>query len=503
MIQLRDYQQTAVDEIRSALAQYKRCLFCAPTGSGKGFLLGFMASEAAKKGRKVLILSDRTEILKQNIKYVANFQSDVSFINPKQRTIPDGQIVVAMTQTMKRRVEKQEWADYLLTFDFVIIDEAQSCVSDYIHHYLKPNVWLLGLSGSPQRYGKMTQLGSLYAALVETVTIKELINLGYLSKAKLYSIAAPKMDDVPIDYNSGEYNQKALAKKFEDRTLYKGIVSEYIRLVNGKKALCFCVSATQTISVTEEFNRCGVSAKYVLSSSFDSDEVYSGERSEIFEQFKRGEFTVLVNCGVAVAGLDIPDIEVVIANYATMSLVKWLQSLGRGARVTDTKHEFYILDAGMNYERLGRYEDDRIFCLWHNESAGGGIQQMKLCDSTKPDRNGKYGCNTLIPNTCKVCPKCGKILVDEKWDYILHLEEVKDEAAENSIESYVTARRLDGWSIPRILIGLCTANTDNMRKAFIRGYLALSPNKTEKDAGKYYYVFMKQFGDKIKRKKVV
>lgn len=501
MIQLRDYQQTAVNEIRTALSQYKRCLFCAPTGSGKGFLLGFMASEAAKKGRKVLILSDRTEILKQNIKYVANFQSDVSFINPKQRTIPDGQIVVAMTQTMKRRVEKQEWTDYLLTFDFVIIDEAQSCCSDYIHHYLKPNVWLLGLSGSPQRYGKMTQLGSLYAALVETVTIKELINLGYLSKAHLYSIAAPKMDDVPIDYHSGEYNQKALAKKFEDRTLYKGIVSEYIRLVNGKKALCFCVSATQTISVTEEFNRCGVLAKYVLSSSFDSDEVYSGERSEIFEQFKRGEFTVLVNCGVAVAGLDIPDIEVVIANYATMSLVKWLQSLGRGARTTETKHDFYILDAGMNYERLGRYEDNRTFCLWHDESGSGGIQALKLCDIDKKDINGKFGCGRYVPNTCKICPACGYVWRTEKHEVIMHLEEVA-ESEEQDLSSWAAKKKLEGWKLSRILIQCCLSNIGNEKKAFIEVYSTLYPEKGVTGANKYWFVFKKNVWDKIKHKKV-
>lgn len=458
-----------------------------------------MASQSASKGRKVLILSDRTEILKQNIKYVTNFHSDVAFINPKQRTIPNGNIVVAMTQTMKRRVEKQEWADYLLTFDFVIIDEAQSCCSDYIHKYLRNDVWLLGLSGSPQRYGKMTQLGSLYSALVETVTIKDLIGLGYLSKAHLYSVAAPKMDDVPIDYHSGDYNQKALARKFEDKRLYSGIVSEYVRLVRGAKALCFCVSSEQTIEVTKEFNRHGISAKYVLSSSFDSDETYSGERSEVFEQFKNGEFTVLVNCGVAVAGLDIPDIEVVIANYATMSLVKWLQSLGRGARVTDTKKDFYILDAGENYKRLGRYEDVRQFSLWHDESKGGGIQMMKECPTDKIDINHKKGCGQLVPTTCKYCPCCGHKFVSEKDEVQLHLEEVAENEEEDLV-AWAAKKKLEGWKLSRVLINVCLANVGEERKAFIEVYTKLY-GKTEEEARKYWFVFKKNVWSKIKHKR--
>ena len=55
----------------------------------------------------------------------------------------------------------------------------------------------------------------------------------------------------------------------------------------------------------------------------------------------------------------------------------------------------------------------------------------------------------------------------------------------------------------RILISVCISNPENMRKAFTRGYLAMSPGKTEKDAHKYYFVFMKQFGEKIKHKRAI
>jgi hypothetical protein len=91
-------------------------------------------------------------------------------------------------------------------------------------------------------------------------------------------------------------------------------------------------------------------------------------------------------------------------------------------------------------------------------------------------------------------------LSDKEWDYQCQLEEVI-ENSEDSIEQYCCKKRLEGWKMSRILISLCLANTDNMKKAFVKGYLSMNKDKTEYDANKYYFVFMKQFGSKIKRKK--
>lgn len=499
---LRPYQKEAVDEVRIALSKYRRVLFCAPTGAGKGFLLGYMACNSANKGKKVLIISSRTEILKQNLRYVANFAKQAAFINPKQRNIPENSIVVAMSHTLKRRIKIDAWRDYIGNFDFVIIDECHECFSDFIHPYLKKNVFLLGLSGSPQRYGKMKQLGSIYSAITETVTIKDLIRMGFLSKAHLYSIAAPKLEDVSIDYKSGEYNQMALSKRFEDKTLYKGVVSEYIRLVNGKKAICFCVSSKQAIEITKEFNDRGVSARYVLSGRFeDTDEEYSGGRDDVVKAFERNEFTVLVNVGCLVAGFDAPDVEVVIANYATVSLVKWMQSLGRGARTTATKKDFYILDCGRNYERLGKYDEDRTFCLWHDEGHSGGVQMLKTCDPGKKDIHGNTGCGRLVPTTCKVCPACGWKFPTEKDEFVMHLEEVAD-SDEKDLISWAAQKKLEGWKLSRILVQCCMSNVGREKEAFVEVYSSLYPNKGLDGARKYWYVWKKNVWDKIKKGKI-
>ena len=79
----------------------------------------------------------------------------------------------------------------------------------------------------------------------------------------------------------------------------------------------------------------------------------------------------------------------------------------------------------------------------------------------------------------------------------LHLEEVSN-SDEKDLSSWVASKRLAGWSMPRILINVCISNPDNMKQAFVESYLTISPGKTIQDARKFYYVFMKQYGDKIK-----
>lgn len=252
--------------------------------------------------------------------------------------------------------------------------------------------------------------------------------------------------------------------------------------------------------MTEEFNAKGVSAKYVLSGDFDSDETYSGQRNEVFDAFARNEFTVLVNVGVCTAGFDQRDIEVVILNFATVSLTRYIQAVGRGSRITDDKKEFYILDAGRNYTRFGTFEADRQYLLWHDEHSSTGMMQTKLCDPTKKDENGRYGCNCLMPNTVKVCKQCGWVFPTEKFEYDCYLEEVHQNA-ESDIDKFVAEKRREGWKQSRIYVNVCLANTDNVRKTFIHAYLLLNPTKTEQDARKYFFVWEKNVWSKIKHRK--
>lgn len=500
-IKLRSYQERAVSEVREALAKYRRVLFCAPCGMGKTICFSYIAKESQKYNRKVLIVSNRSEILMQNGGALQGFGLDVDYISPKHRQVPTKNVAVGMAQTLKRRIESEEWLAYLREVNILITDECHCCEMDFLYSLVREDAWVLGASATPARRSHQAQLGDFFRALVVSVTVKELQDEGYLSRSHHYSIIAPSLDGLNIDSGTGDYNRKQLAQRFESKKLYTGIVKEYMRLTPHKKAICFCVSAEQAIAITEEFNRNGVSARYVLSGDYDSDSMYSGKREQVFEDFHNNKFEVLVNISICTAGYDEKDIEVVILNFATVSLSRYLQATGRGSRITDTKRDFVVLDAGRNYDKFGVYEAERVFSLWHDDHKSVGVMAMKICDTEKRDCNGRVGCGCMLPVTMKVCKNCGYVFRTQEYEYELYLEEVQNNSENGSIEGFVASKRKDGWNMNRIMVAVCLRNAGNEKKAFVQAYCALNPTKSADDARKYWFIFDKNVWSKVKKRK--
>lgn len=494
-INLRPYQDKAISEVREALAKYRRVLFQSPTGSGKGVVLGTIASLSHAKGKRILIACHRIEIVKQNIKQAERMGIECAMISPKQRNVPPEQASCAMVQTLQRRVQKDEWAEYLKSIDLLMIDEAHIANFSWLFNYISDKCFVVGFSATPCRQGNaQPQLGLEYRALVTGVSIKELIAQGYLCKCKLYSIDAPKLDDVEWDYARGDYALGQMAQKFKSRAKYVGAVDNYERICNDEKCIVFCCSSEQTIEITKAFNERGIKAKYSLTGTFDEDEEYSGDRNEVLEEFRRNEFPVLVNLGLYCAGMDMPDIKAVILMFSTTSIVKLLQCLGRAARPHPSKNgEFICLDFGGNHERLGRYEDDRVFGLWHNTSAGGGVAPTKICPQ----------CGAMIAVMYQDCPYCGAHFPTKQEVYEAELQEIaeRSEGEVETLEQWVARKKLEGKKTNWILVNICINNPDNQKEAFMRAIEVLRTQHGEKLSPKYYFFFRKNILDKVKKRK--
>jgi superfamily II DNA or RNA helicase len=135
MIQLRPYQLEAVEKTRQMiLAGKKRFVFCSPTGSGKTFTFSFIVKSALEKGKRVLILTHRIELLTQ-----AGGSLNELGINPvkieagKKIGYFSSQIYTAMIETISRRMEKLEYINFVQSLDLIIIDEAHRSVYQKYH----------------------------------------------------------------------------------------------------------------------------------------------------------------------------------------------------------------------------------------------------------------------------------------------------------------------------------------------------------------------------------
>ena len=444
MITLRSYQSSAITQITNA---FKRGVYSlilqAATGAGKTVIFTILADLVAKKGNKVLILTDRAELLLQA-------GSSLKQIGLKSFYIADGIKVynsnynayIAMSQTFRNRIKLEYWQKFLQSISLVIIDECHKQEFNYLFESgLLKNKHVIGFTATPLRSGKMRQLGLDYELIIETVPVKYLIENNYLVNDDYYNISGVDLAGLEINPLYNDFKTGAMYQRFNSPKLYAGVVKNYIELVPNTKALCFCVNIAHTIKTALEFEKHGISVKYIVSNVNrpqplsdsatiaeieaynEKNETYllykdtynrlSGDRETVFNSHKNGAYRVLINAGIATTGYDDKTIETIILNRATLSLTLFLQMLGRGSRATENKTHFNVLDFGGNKERHGSYSEPRFWSVWHEEKKGGGVAPIKSCgfdSQNKPIHGGgivKAGCNRPIMASMHICPFCG------------------------------------------------------------------------------------------------
>jgi superfamily II DNA or RNA helicase len=451
MLTLRPYQQIAFKKIQQAFREgIKHTILCMPTGAGKTILFTYLAKQVVNKGKKVLVLTDRSELLLQAGGACKKIELQPFYIQAGCQVANDNfSVYVAMSQTFRRRIKKSYWKQFLVGIDLVIIDECHKQEFNYVFESgLVNDKYVIGFTATPKRGGSMRQLALDYETIIETVTVKQLINQGYLVNDDYYGMDSPSMSNVAFNPLTGDYQEKSMFERFNTTKLYTGVINNYKKLVDNTKSLVFCVNIEHAIKTTLKFRNAGYDARFLVSelskptlktNPNEGDKVRyqerlkiynlyrqnfhicSGNRRDIIRDYVHNKFTHLVNASILTTGFDCPDIETIILNRATVSTTLLLQMLGRGSRIHDNKSHFNILDFGGNCSRLGNYSENRMWSLWHEKIQGEGLPPVKDCgtDSTgKPIISNKKGCGRMILASYKICPFCGFKYPDKKMKEI-------------------------------------------------------------------------------------
>ena len=424
----------------------KHVLAQSPTGSGKTVIFCYIAKKTSGKEKKVMIITDRMELLSQAGGTIEGLNMSPYYIKAGTKFIDKTKSVyIAMAQTLRNRIKVKMWRDFLINeIDLFIIDEAHIQEFNFLFDSgLLDNKFTIGFTATPKRTGKMTQLGVQYETIVCGPPIKWLIDKGYLVNCDIYDCGSPDMSKVQINKAKGDYSESSMFKKFDSTVLYKGLVKNYLKYTPGQKMIVFCCNVEHAIKTTKKLCKAGIRAKFISSHKTAPKEpkrwnkanevifkekfkayklylkyynIYGGNRDEIIKSFKdeSGDVDVLVNVDIATKGFDDPSIQVVALYRATMSLTLFLQMLGRGGRKSKGKTHFTVFDFGGNKDRFGGYDYDRDWSLWHEEQGdGSGVPPMKVCgeDSKMNEIKGagsvKKGCGRLILAAYKICPFCG------------------------------------------------------------------------------------------------
>ena len=137
----------------------------------------------------------------------------------------------------------------------------------------------------------------------------------------------------------GDFQPGDLSKAVNtDRTNEIAVRAWLAQAKERKSTLGFCVDLAHVEGLTSLFRRHGVDARRITSRTPKKD------RGERLDAFKKGEFPVLLNCGVFTEGTDIPNIDCVLLARPTRSRNLLVQMMGRGLRLHPGKQDCHVID---------------------------------------------------------------------------------------------------------------------------------------------------------------
>jgi superfamily II DNA or RNA helicase len=386
---LRDYQSKAITDISAAFRQHRRVLFVLPTGGGKTAIMSVIAQRAAGKGKRVLILVHRIELLRQTIAALGRVGVTAGVVNPNYSPNYLLPVQVGMVQTVVKRLHY-----FRQGFDLVLTDEAHHApAGNYVKiltHFGR--AFSLGVTATPVRSdGK--GLRDCYDTIVQGPTIAELIERGYLVQPIVYA-PATAVDLSGVRTRMGDYDKEALNTVMDKPKITGDAVDYYRRMLNGLPAVVFCVSVAHAQHVAEQFREAGFRSESVDGSMELAD------RARILDGLGTGAVQVVTSCDIVSEGTDIPAIAGAILLRPTQSTGLFMQQVGRALRTVEGKEHAIILDHVGNCLRHGMPDDERSWSL-EGETRG----KRKRDDEDVKAKQCKK-CYAIFSAALRACPQC-------------------------------------------------------------------------------------------------
>ena len=394
MIELRPYQNDAIKSLRDSIrAGNNRLILCSPTGSGKTVIFSWMAKSSVDRGKSVLIVSDRVELMKQSggaLDKMGVMPFEIRSGHTPRRF--DGQIYTAMVETLARRMNDARYQRLVESFNLIILDEAHKQAFNKLFPHIAESTVVIGATATPYRSGKQKALSEFYQDLIEVTDIPTLIRDGYLSKPLSFGVP---VDLSGVKMRGGEFEESSMANAYSQNRVYDGVIDNYNRICPGKKALAFASNIASSQELTSKLIDAGINAQHLDST------MTPYERVKILSWFRREPDAVLSNVGILTTGFDCPEIEAIILYRATTSLPLFLQMCGRGSRVAEGKDTFFILDFGNNItgrkDSHGYWQWEREWSLEKPKKKKQGAAPVKNCGE----------CFAIVPVRACSCEFCG------------------------------------------------------------------------------------------------
>ena len=397
---LRDYQQRTIDQLYAwfeAGGRGNPCLVL-PTGSGKSHIVAALCKDALQNwpSTRVLMLTHVKELIEQNAEKMRQHwpgaPMGIYSASIGKRDLGEP-ITFAGIQSVRSK------ADLLGHLDLVIVDECHLVNHKDEGGYrnlleklkeINQDLRVVGLTATPYRlgHGLITDKPALFDALIEPVSIEELVFKGYLATLRS-KVTKAKLDTSGVHKRGGEFIESELQAAVDTDDNNQRVVQEIIGLAGDRKAwLVFCTGVQHAQHVAQVLQQHGIAAECV------TGETPKRERERMLADFKAGKLRALTNANVLTTGFDYPDIDLIAMLRPTMSASLYVQMAGRGMRVKSHTDHCLVLDFAGVVEMHGP-----ITAVQPSKKGGDGDGEapVKVCDN----------CSELVHISAKECPACG------------------------------------------------------------------------------------------------
>jgi len=401
--ELRPYQEECLQAVKQTVGQrVYRIVVQAPTGSGKTLLAAAIAEGARRKNNKLVFVVPSIDLIDQTVEhFYAEDIRDIGVIQANhQMTDWSKPIQVASIQTIRSRGKYPEAA-------VVIIDEVHQLHKEHIKWIGRlgdpkksepkimaaapgwENIPVIGLSATPWTTG----LGRYFETLLVMSTTRELIDLNYLARFKVWAADHPDLSGVKDV--AGDYHEGQLSGVMRENALIANVIETWRTRWNKDKTLVFGVDCAHVQALQARFLYAGISAAYQDAHTKPVD------RAAIKRGFHSGQYRVVCNVGTLTTGVDW-DVRCLVLARPTKSEMLFVQIVGRALRTAEGKDHAIILDHSDTHERLGLVTD-----IHHEKLSMGKLDSNQLTRRSPPLPKPCPKCTFLMAPGTKICPSCG------------------------------------------------------------------------------------------------
>lgn len=398
-IKLRDYQTRTLSMLYDWLSKNNGnpCLVL-PTGSGKSIVIAELCRQSITEWpeTRILMLTRSVELINQNAEKLRSIwpNAPIGIYSASAGKKELGEpITIGGPLSIVRIVPK------LGEIDILICDECHDISHKDEGSYRKiinqlmainPSMRVVGCTASPYRlgHGMITDKPAIFDALIEPVSIEELVSKGYLSTLKSKQTGF-KLDTSNVHKRGGDFIESELQAVVDTSDNNEAMIDEVIKRSGNRKSWMFFASGVKHAeNLRDILIKQGVSAVSVTGDMAKKD------REQAIADFKSGKTTAITQVGCLNVGFDHPDIDLLVMARPTMSPGLYLQQAGRGMRPKSHTDHCLVLDFAGVVEMHGPITNVQPP---KKGGSGEGEAPIKVCDV----------CHEIVHISAHTCPNCG------------------------------------------------------------------------------------------------